>query len=107
MIARSLKRRHGQGMTEYIILVGLIAILLVAVVTKFKESIQVTIEGSAEKTEDIADGIGGTGPLAGGTDSGTPSRGTRTFPGETRDSFTDGSGVTWTRVSGDTFERSP
>ncbi len=30
-------RRRGQGMTEYIIIVGLIAILMVAAVTKFKE----------------------------------------------------------------------
>lgn len=65
MIARSLeRRRQGQGMTEYIILVGLIAILLVAVVTNFKDSIQVTIEGTTNKTEDIADSMpGGGGPL--------------------------------------------
>ncbi len=54
MIARSLKRRQGQGMTEYIILVGLIAILLITVVTQFKTSIQVTIEGTTDKTNDIA-----------------------------------------------------
>ena len=47
MIARSLKRRRqGQGMTEYIMLVGLIGLLLITVVTNFKTSIQVTIEGS-------------------------------------------------------------
>lgn len=37
---KNLRRRHGQGMTEYIIIVGLIAILLVAAVTKFKDALQ-------------------------------------------------------------------
>lgn len=72
MIARSLKRRHGQGMTEYIILVGLIAILLIAVVTKFKTAIQITIEGTARETEDIANDMPGpgSGPLDGGSGPG-------------------------------------
>ena len=51
MIRRRLGRRQGQGMTEYIVIVGLIAILLVAVVIRFKEQIRITIEGS--------DGTGG------------------------------------------------
>ena len=33
------KRRRGQGMTEYIIIVGLIAILMVAAVTQFKDAL--------------------------------------------------------------------
>ena len=33
-------RRQGQGMTEYIIIVGLIAILLVFAVGKFKTAVQ-------------------------------------------------------------------
>jgi Flp pilus assembly pilin Flp len=33
------RRRQGQGMTEYIIIVGLIAILLVTAVTKFKDAL--------------------------------------------------------------------
>jgi Flp pilus assembly pilin Flp len=33
------RRRTGQGMTEYIIIVGLIAILLVGAVTKFKDAL--------------------------------------------------------------------
>jgi hypothetical protein len=41
-----LRRRRGQGMTEYIIIVGLIGILLVAAVEKYKDIIKVTIIGS-------------------------------------------------------------
>ena len=33
------KRRRGQGMTEYIIIVGLIAILMVAAVMNFKNAL--------------------------------------------------------------------
>lgn len=33
-------RRRGQGMTEYIIIVGLIAILLVGAVTNFKGALK-------------------------------------------------------------------
>lgn len=52
MITRSLaRRRSGQGMTEYIILVGLIAILLIGVVSRYGEVIKVTIIGTAEEVE--------------------------------------------------------
>ena len=47
-----IRRRRGQGMTEYILLVGLIAILLVAVVSRFREQIDVTIRGSGNRFED-------------------------------------------------------
>ena len=78
-------RRQGQGMTEYIIIVGLIAILLVAVVIRFKEQLRVTIEGSdgnggmTGEVDDITNGInapptddgGSNGPRGnGGTTSG-------------------------------------
>jgi Flp pilus assembly pilin Flp len=33
------RRRRGQGMTEYIIIVGLIAILLITAVTAFKDTL--------------------------------------------------------------------
>lgn len=71
MIARSLKRRSGQGMTEYIILVGLIAILLVAVIGKFREAIRITIVGTANEAEDIAGRMenGGGGDVDDGGDS--------------------------------------
>ena len=45
---RNLRRRRGQGMTEYIVLVGLIAILLIAAVTKFKSA----LENSYNKASD-------------------------------------------------------
>jgi Flp pilus assembly pilin Flp len=52
------RRRQGQGMTEYIVIVGLIAILLIAAITRYKEQVRVTIEGSANATENIADDMG-------------------------------------------------
>jgi Flp pilus assembly pilin Flp len=45
---KNLRRRSGQGMTEYIIIVGLIAILLVAAVTKFKNALQNAYTAGAE-----------------------------------------------------------
>lgn len=63
MIRRRLGRRQGQGMTEYIVIVGLIAILLVAVVIRFKEQLRITIEGSdgnggmTGEVDDITNGI--------------------------------------------------
>ena len=55
-------RRRGQGMTEYIIVVGLVAILLVGVVVRFKEQIRVTIVGTKGKMDSTV-----TGPMGGGT----------------------------------------
>lgn len=74
---RPLTGRQGQGMTEYIIIVGLIALLLIAVVGQFKTAIQVTIEGSGESLE--RNNIGGDPPsLDGGGDATPPRRGTPT-----------------------------
>lgn len=59
MIRRSLRRR--QGMTEYIVIVGLVAILLVGAVTRFKDVIEVTIMGSAGRVGAVGDEMDGTG----------------------------------------------
>ena len=40
------RRRRGQGMTEYIIIVGLIAILLIGAITRFKGTLQNTYDAS-------------------------------------------------------------
>lgn len=45
------RRRQGQGMTEYIIIVGLIAILLVFAVQKFKGALQGAYEKGASAIE--------------------------------------------------------
>jgi len=60
----SLKRRRGAGMTEYILLVGLIAILLTTVVERYKEQIRVTIVGTTNDFDkhNIGNGSGGPGP---------------------------------------------
>jgi hypothetical protein len=46
-------RRRGQGATESVILVGLIALLLLGVVQRFSHQIQVTFVGSTGSTDDI------------------------------------------------------
>ncbi len=52
----SLKRRKGQGMTEYIIIVGLIAILMVAAVLNFKNALNNAFSKGAKKIKsDITD----------------------------------------------------
>lgn len=107
MIARSLRRRRsGQGMTEYIILVGLIAILLITVVSRYGEVIKVTIIGTAEKTDDIADRMGGGGNgLATDPGSSSGSGARRTFPGVTGNTVVY-DGHEWNRVGAtDEFER--
>ena len=44
---KNLRRRRGQGMTEYIIIiVGLIAILLVTAITNFKGALETTFDKS-------------------------------------------------------------
>ena len=50
------KRRRGQGMTEYIIIVGLIAILMVAAVMNFKNALNnAFIKGSSKIQSQITD----------------------------------------------------
>ena len=57
--------KRGQGMTEYIILVGLIAILVIAGVNKYQFSVNEAIQGSVKAWEE-ADGTRPTGPSPGG-----------------------------------------
>jgi hypothetical protein len=54
------RRRRGQGMTEYIIIVGLIGIVLSVAVQRFKNQIEVTIignEGQGGMTGDITKNV--------------------------------------------------
>jgi hypothetical protein len=74
---RTTGRRRGQGMTEYIIIVGLIAIGLIAAVGHFRDQIDKTIQGSdGGQKEGMAGGVnsmhigqdpGGGGGGGGGT----------------------------------------
>jgi Flp pilus assembly pilin Flp len=52
---RRIGNTRGQGMTEYIILVGLIAILVIAGVNKYQFSVNEAIQGSVKAWEE-ADG---------------------------------------------------
>lgn len=57
---KSLRRRRGQGMTEYIIIVGLIAILLVPAVKAFKNAIGGAFDKSTQTvTTEVTSQIGG------------------------------------------------
>jgi Flp pilus assembly pilin Flp len=51
MNLRNLRRRRGQGMTEYIIIVGLIAILLVTAVSTFKNKLEETFNKSTNSID--------------------------------------------------------
>lgn len=74
MSLRRIHRRLGQGMTEYIIIVGLVAILLIAAVQSFSTQVDVTIRGTNGKGgmsggvgdvgNDINNGGGGNNPPA-------------------------------------------
>lgn len=52
------KRRRGQGMTEYIVIVGLIAIVLIAAIKSYSGAV-----------EDVIVGTDGAGGITGGTTS--------------------------------------
>lgn len=96
-------RRRGQGMTEYIILVGLIGILLVAAVGRFKDQIQITIEGSAGAIEEtsiaVGDSVTGTGP------SGASGSYTKVGPGNKYEANPPVRGETYTRKPDGSFVR--
>lgn len=65
---RPLRRR--QGMTEYVVIVGLIAILLVGAVYRFRNSVNTAIQGSADRANgignDIDAGLSGSGSTVSG-----------------------------------------
>jgi Flp pilus assembly pilin Flp len=63
----NLNRRRGAGMTEYVIIVGMIGILLIGVVERYKEQIRVTIVGTTTSFENhnIGSTGGGAKPKAG------------------------------------------
>jgi Flp pilus assembly pilin Flp len=59
LMIRRKNRRRGQGMTEYIIIVGLIAILMVAAVLNFKEALNNAFDKGANKIQnDITNKMG-------------------------------------------------
>jgi len=77
------RRRRGAGMTEYIILVGLIAILLAGIVERYKVQIDVTIRGT--------EGAFARHNIGGGAPSGNVPK--NPAKGQT---YTDSSGKQWT-----------
>jgi hypothetical protein len=64
-------RKRGQGMTEYIIIVGLIAIVLIFAVKQYGNTVDVAIQG----------GTTGVGGVVNDMPGGTPSGGTALPPG--------------------------
>ena len=65
------RRARRQGMTEYIIIVGLIAILLVAAVRRFSTVLDVTIQGSTGQVNGISNRIRAGSGSGTGTGTGT------------------------------------
>lgn len=63
MRRRQGQRRRGQGMTEYIIVVGLVAILLIAAVKKFSDTLGTTFDNSTKRLDnDVTKAIAPTPP---------------------------------------------
>ena len=62
--ARRQTRARGQAATEYVILVGLVAILLIGVIQRYKDSLANVLLGSTDRVDKIAQGTG-TGPGSG------------------------------------------
>ncbi|MEZ6184687.1 MAG: Flp family type IVb pilin [Planctomycetota bacterium] len=56
-LVRRRRRRRGQGMTEYIIIVGLIAIVLIAAVRQFQGALTATYSKTTTELEGIQDEI--------------------------------------------------
>ena len=103
-----LSRRQAQGMTEYIIIVGLIAILLVGAVVRYRLAIDATIQGTKGEVDGISDGIANGGPDApdpGGTGMANSTRNGSfppdhpSYPNAPR--FTDGAGNQYVDSDGD------
>ena len=70
LLPRLRRRRLGQGMTEYVIIVGLVAILLIATVRSFSSQIDLTIRGTTGKVDDMSNDIGSGGNNPGGNNPG-------------------------------------
>lgn len=89
---RTIARRRGQGTTEYIVLVGLIAILLVAAVLKFSDQIKITFIGTTKGVEH-ASGQGYTGSVSGQASAGGTKKTGKDADGYPVES--DDDGATW------------
>ncbi|MEZ6184686.1 MAG: Flp family type IVb pilin [Planctomycetota bacterium] len=57
-----LRRRRAQGMTEYIVIVGLIAIVLIGAVKKFQGALNKTYEKTTNELTSIQNEIDAKGP---------------------------------------------
>lgn len=44
-------RRRGQGLTEYAVIVGIVAIMLIGVVRSFSDKLEQTVDGSTRKID--------------------------------------------------------
>ncbi len=94
MLARIIRRRKirrkarrlaqsGQGMTEYIIIVGLVALLLIAAVRAYRNEIAIAIVGTRDQVEKNATGPDDSAGIGGGaTAGGVGGPGTGGTPGD-------------------------
>ena len=56
--------QHGQGMTEYIIIVGVIAVLMIIVVNKYGSALSDLFGSSTDQIKTTADTVGDAGEAA-------------------------------------------
>jgi Flp pilus assembly pilin Flp len=71
---KTIRRRRGQGMTEYIIIIGLLAVMLIPAVRVLKNALSASFNKASEKIDkDITkpmEGIDGSGGSGGGAQPG-------------------------------------
>jgi Flp pilus assembly pilin Flp len=74
---KTIRRRRGQGMTEYIVIVGLIAIVLIPAIGMFKKALDKSFRSASKKVDDQITrpmeqvGAGGNGSGDGSGDAGS------------------------------------
>lgn len=55
ILRRARRRQRAQGMTEYIIIVGLVAIALIVAVDRYRQSLDVAIQGTTDGVNGVRD----------------------------------------------------
>jgi Flp pilus assembly pilin Flp len=64
-MSRNRSTRRRQGMTEYVVIVGLIALVMIPAVQRYRASVDEAIQGTTTEVMNIRTGINITPPPAG------------------------------------------
>lgn len=111
ILRRARRRQRAQGMTEYIIIVGLVAIALIVAVDRYRQSLDVAIQGTTDGVGGVRDEMAGPPnpnpnpnpnpqPPAGAQPVGNP----RPVPNTNPRQYEDDNGDRWTK-NGSSWEK--